>query len=84
MARRAAVGCSVAVAMMLFLGGCSVPPDTLNSDASGITLRWNKDENDFDDVERTAQVHCASTGRRAVLADDWTDQHVKISRFACR
>jgi hypothetical protein len=74
----------VALGIAACLSGCSTPPTTLQSDPGGITLRWGKNADTFDSARQIAAAHCASTGKEARLARDWTDQDMKIARFECR
>jgi hypothetical protein len=66
------------------LAGCSTVPETMQSDANEITLRWFRYDNSFADAERVATAHCQSVGRRQQLIDDWIDRDVEIARFSCR
>jgi len=66
------------------LAGCSTTPQTVQSDANHITLRWFTYEHGVDDVKRIAESHCRSFGKRPELIEDWTDGDVEIARFDCR
>ena len=74
----------LALGIATCLSGCAAPPDTLQSSPEGITLRWSKNADSFDGAQQIAAAHCASAGKEARLARDWTDQDMKIARFECR
>ena len=74
-----------AVMLLLLLAACSSgPPWTLSRSRSAIRLRWYADATPAAAAEQIAQLHCAATGRSAVLATDEHDGSAEIADYRCR
>ncbi|MGH7045079.1 MAG: hypothetical protein ACREE2_01655 [Stellaceae bacterium] len=84
MTRVAMAGRMAALAMLLGLGSCAMPPWTLSRSPHDITLRWYSDRTPDAAAYQVAALHCGSWGKSAELATTFKDGSDQIARYRCR